>query len=272
VREELFVWGFLAAVYSVTLALLLEPLLALGTGLQLDFFTLWLWTVGSLVLPALLQLLPGAVPDAVAGTGRWIAGALAPALGRRVPGPGSLARLYLRHESRRLAPWVGVALAGAAAAAFPVDRNSLWLVFSQVPLQRALFGVPAWARLAHFRDPRAGGRHLLGALAASQLLQAAAASVVGFCVTGWGFGVWAKLSWAALAGALGGCAVALEGDAGRPWLVSFLSLAAGVVAALLTYAWPWFALAVAPVFISMSRAVEGRLRSIEHPDEDSFIS
>ena len=109
------------------------------------------------------------------------------------------------------------------------------------------------------------------ALTVSQLLQWCVVVSVGLLLSSWSLLTWSKLAVAGLGGVLAGSCVALEGDAGRPWIVNFISLAAGALGGLLCWAWPISTVFVGYFSFSMIRAVGGRLRSVELLDEDTLI-
>ena len=267
-REHLFVWSFLSTIYSITLALLLQPILEMGFKLEIPLQPLWAATCLVIVIPALLERVPGQVP-------RFFSLVLASWIPSRTES-NAFRSLYLRHELRRLPTWLGVLAVGVSLCWIPADRAALWLLIAQLPLQRSLFSIHRWRALALAHHPRLGAGRLLMALISSQLIQWLLswlfAGFLAWMFAGPTFSLWLRLGAAGVAGVLAGGCVAMEGDSGRPWIVNFISLAAGAVGALLTLVWPVSLLVVAYLAISMSNSVAERLRSVEHQDEDTVIS
>jgi hypothetical protein len=84
--------------------------------------------------------------------------------------------------------------------------------------------------------------------------------------------MWITLGVGSLGAVLSASCVALEGDSGRPWIVNFMSLAAGTVGGYLCAASSWFLLLAIYVFLHMEKISKNRLKSVEHLDEDTLIS
>lgn len=254
-REYLLVWTALSFVYSITLVLVLQPLLELALKMEVPFWPLWIATCATLIFPAAVEALPQP---------------LSAELGRLSFGHG-LIRLYLRHEFRRLGTWVGILVAVALAAIIPKDRAALWILIAQFPMQRALFSFQKWRVLALVEHPKLGSKSLMLALASSQLLQFLVAWLAVGAIGFFDANAWLKLGLAGVAAVFAASAVCLEGDAGRPGLVNFITLAAAALGGFSTYAWPVGLGISAYLMMAMSGSIPERIRSVEHLDEDTLI-
>jgi hypothetical protein len=258
-REYLVVWGLLSVIYSLTVTLVLQPLLERALRRELPLGPLWAASCALLLVPGLLEALP--LPGIPARRG--------PFFGR------GLLLLYLRHDLRRSATWLVVVLSIVAGSLLPAGREALWVLFAQLPVQRALYSVHRWRGLSLAYHPSKGASQLLLAIGAAQLFQLAVAwgslgamSLLGAAMQ---WPAWLALGPAALGAVLAGGSMAFEGDSGRPWLVNFLSLAAGTIGGYLCYWQPWLLLVVGYFCLRMDAAVAHRLHSVEHLDEDSVI-
>jgi len=216
---------------------------------------------------ALLLLVPGVI-DALPIP------AVFTRLGRKLPSgvSHSFPALYLRHELRRGSTWLALFLSVALAALLHRSSAALWVVLAQFPLQRSLYSIRNWRKIAVQRFPENGAEKLLVAIAASQVLQA----VICWLALGisgiFGLSAWLTLGPGVLGAAICGSAVALEGDSGQPWIVNFLSLATATIGGYLAMAWPW-TLALSVYFFNQMRGLaSNRLHSIETLDEDTLIS
>lgn len=260
-RENWLAWVLLSFIYSVTLVLLLQPFLELALKAEFPFWPLWSVTCAVLLIPAMVEAIPG--------------------IGLRIPvaAPTGLMGIYLRHELRRLPTWVGIAVPVVAIHWMPPGREALWLVAAQFPMQRALYSLQRWRTLALTNHPGLGASRLVTSLAVSQFIQFAKAWVgmgLGVWLVPQFFGsmelmVWLRLGMAGAAAVAASSGLAMEGDSGRPWLVNFVTLAAALIAAFATFAWPIALLIVVYFAGAMSGAIRERLRSVEHLDEDLII-
>lgn len=247
-REYWLSWGLLGLIYSVTLALIIQPILGRALGQELPLGAVWLVNALLLLLPGALELtpLPG-LPSLL-----WI---------RARPG---LAWIYAQHDFRRLNAWLGILLmAGVGRLWAGAGREILWVLIAQLGTQRALYSFGKWRVLALARDPRRGGSALLTGLVITQIVQATLAGLL--------FGGSLRALFAAAVGVLAAGAVALEGDAGRPWLVNFISLTAGAIAGVLSYLFPGTLLVVGYFSVRTIVEMRDRLHSVERMDEDVVI-
>jgi hypothetical protein len=269
-REYAVSWGLLSVIYSFTVTMILEPILERALRTELEPIPLWAATCALLLLPGALDSLP--LPQVSFRLGRFQVlrpGIFGERLFSRLGGP--LGPLYLRHELRRGSTWLMIVLTVLAAGLLPKGKQALWVLFAQLPMQRALYSVHSWRGLAAAHLGPKAGRPLLQALLLSQGFQVAfawlAVGMAGFLPRD----LWLALGPAALGAGLAGAAVALEGDSGRPWLVNFFSLAAGTLGGYLCLASPWGLLAIAYLCSNTKGLAERRLLSVEHLDEDRIV-
>jgi hypothetical protein len=271
-KEYIVSWAVLSAIYSLTVTLVLQPILERALKTELKLLPLWVSTCGLLLIPGALERLPlpalsvnrsrllRFMPERIFGESVW----------SRLGGP--LAPLYLRHEFRRVPTWLMICVSVVSAGLLAPGKQALWVLFAQLPAQRALYSVNAWRGLALSRSAQHGATWLLRSLWMSQIIQ------VVFCwlAVGWaGFlphELWLALGPASLGAALAGSAVALEGDSGRPWLVNFMSLAAGTLGGYLCLLSPGFLILVLYFCSTCQLRVQARLLSVEHLDEDHLVS
>jgi len=193
-------------------------------------------------------------------------------------GASSFLPLYLRHELRRPQTWLTLILTVALGALIPKERFALWIFVAQLPLQRGLWSIGGWRRIAVRTPggPQLGGGLLLTAYLWSQAIQAAIALVA------WGMlllleGKWETASFlhvtaATFSGVLCCAAVSMEGDAGRPWLVNFVGLSVALIASSLVYWQPALLILSAYIFSNLKHSVTYRLWSVEEFDEDALLS
>jgi len=263
-------WGLLSVIYSITVTLVLQPLLENALKREIAFTPLWLTTCSVLLIPGVLEYLP--LPSL---SFRWkflgfvSRDSFSESMWRTLG--GYLAPLYLRHDLRRGTTWLTVFFCVLLGSLLPSGKSAFWVLISQLPLQRALYSVHHWRRLALAFQPKNGAKNLMGALWTSQFIQL----VVSWTALG-AMQVIPQSEWLALGPASLGAMVAagsmtFEGDSGRPWMVNFLALAAGTIGGFLCLISPWFLLLVIYFSYSMSNIVSGRLLSVEHLDEDTVI-
>jgi hypothetical protein len=260
IRENLWVWGLLATIYSYTVALVLESVLELASGVDLSWGILWPVTWGALFLPWILHRLPmGSLSIQVPHVAR-------------IPFVG----LYLRHELRRTQSYISVAVSLVLLLSLPPEWMPLALIVSLIPSQQGLYSIQDWRVLALASNPQHGARWLLVAFGACQLILGS------LVLLGWV--IWAFLfsrehlveilRWIPpfYAGWLASSCAALEGDAGRRWIVNFVGLAAGLIGAFVASYHPLLLILVAYFSLQMVNSVKERLKSVELMDEDTLIS
>ena len=257
-REYAFVWGVLSVVYSLTVTLLLQPILERVFHREIPVAPLWALICGILIVPGILEHLP--LPSFSLRRGLL-----------SLMSKGSFIRLYLRHELRRGSTWLTIGLTVLVGVSLPDSKRALWILAAQLPVQRALYSIHRWRGLALSFQPQTGASKLLAALSLSQVIQLLFAwSLLG--LTGvFSVSQWLLLGQGALGAVLSASMVAMEGDSGRPWIVNFISLASGILGGYLCYASPWVLLLVAYLFRNMQTNVGMRLHSVEHLDEDTLI-
>lgn len=270
IREYAISWGVLSLIYSWTVTLILQPILERALKTEIGAKPLWIATAFILLIPGAFEYLP--LPPVVFGRGKLTfmpSGIFGEKIWSRFG--GTLVPLYLRHELRRGATWLVICLTAALAGILPPGKYALWVLIAQLPVQRALFSISSWRTLAVSHPAREGGDRILWALWISQFLQAAiawgAVGLAGF----YSFDHWWALGPAVLGAILSASMVALEGDAGRPWMVNFFSLAAGTVGGYACLASPWFLLLILYFCKGQIASTAKRLMSVEHLDEDRII-
>ena len=270
IQEYAVSWGVLSLIYSWTVTLILQPILERVLKTEIGARPLWIATAFILLIPGALEYLP--LPPLAFGKSKFTfmsRGIFGERIWSRFG--GALVPLYLRHELRRGATWLVVCLTVVLAGLLPPHKYALWVLIAQLPVQRALFSVSSWRMLAVSHGPREGGHRILCALWTSQVLQAfitwGAVGLSGF----YSFEHWLALGPAVLGAILSASMVALEGDAGRPWMVNFFSLAAGTLGGYACLASPWFLLLVIYFCKNQVAATTNRLLSVEHLDEDRII-
>ncbi len=267
VRAHAIAWTLLAAIYSVTAAILFQTVLQVGLRWEPPLVQVWAGLVFLLLIPALIEKLPlpalsaGKRPLGVLPPGVFSEGVFA-----RTIGP--LGQLYLRHELRRGPTWLAILISVLAGALLPKALAPFWVFIVLLPVQRALFSAEKWHQFVRFYVGARGPWYFLGALWTSQLLQylvvvVATAGIRGEMPVEWIF--------AGASAVVAGASMAFEGDTGKPGLVHLLSLTAGVLAGVFSMVSPWVFLAVV-YFASRMLAISGnRLKSVEWFDEDTVL-
>jgi hypothetical protein len=261
----------LSVIYSLIVTMLLQPILGQALKTEITIAPLWIATALILLIPGVLEYLklPGTgfrklfMAPGVFSESFWKARG------------GSFTPLYLRHELRRGPTWLVIVLTVALQGLLPPGKWALWVLIAQLPIQRALFSVHGWRGLAAAHAPREGGQKLLAAIQVSQLIQllitwfslGACGIIAGFLTTEH----WLLLGPAALGAVLAASSVALEGDSGRPWMVNFFSLGAGIIGGFLCLWSPWFLLGVLYFVNSAKNLSANRILSVEHLDEDHIL-
>ncbi|MBC7692238.1 MAG: hypothetical protein H7222_10755 [Methylotenera sp.] len=253
-------WLLLSSIYSLTAALILQGIFENLTKFEISLQLIWLGTVLTLFIPAMLERISAPVPDN--GTLNSFTAMV------RDP----FIRIYLKHDLRRLATLLTWLVSLVIGFLLPEKKHALWVLAAQLPLQRALFSVHKWRTLAIAHYPRSGAEKLITSLWASQTCQLLLASLGLLANPHVHFHEWLMTVIGAWGGIITASSMCMEGDSGRPWLVNFITLAAGTLAGFLCFYSPWF-LAVAIYFSWNIRSrVEQRLHSVEHLDEDSLLS
>lgn len=261
-REFVVVWATLSIVYSLTVALLLQPALEWTLNQEVPFRLLWACVGILLLIPALLEALPLGGFSFRAGPAVFMPSGVF----------GGKFAIYLRHDLRRGATWLTVLVVVWVGSLIPEGKEVLWVLITQLSVQRALFSVHRWRILALNFKPGSGAGLLLSAIRFSQLSQLLVAGVAWIALRPMPLEQWGLLMLASGAGVVASSAVAFEGDSGRPWIVNFVALAVGVLSGFLTYAFPLSLIFVVYFAEKMRSVVEGRLYSVEHMDEDALIS
>lgn len=265
-REYFWIWGFLSVIYSLTVALVLQPLVEQALKRELTLAPLWISVCALLLIPGMLERLP--LPP-ISFRFFMPAGTFSERIWSSL-GEG-LGRLYLRHELRRGAAWFTIVVVVLGGSLLPVGYRAFWVLLAQLPLQRALFSIHHWRAIAVLHHPAHGAMRLMIAVTSAQLIQLGVGWVALGAVTG-DFGqTWLKLGAGALGGLLAACATIFEGDSGRPWLVNFVAMTAAIVAGFLSFWSPWFVFLSIYGLLNMAGRVSGRLRSVEHLDEDHLV-
>lgn len=252
----------LSVIYSWTVTLALQPILerALKTEISSEF--LWAATCSLLLIPAFIEFAPlGQLP--------LRKGLFSESIWSKLGGP--LSPLYLRHEFRRGATWLMLALCTVGSSLLPPRKFALSVLIALLLSQRALFSIQNWRRLAQTRFPEHGAFHLIRAMALSQSLQ----SILLWLALGLAQ-VYSQEQWLALGPAFLACAwisstLCLEGDSGRPYLVNLIALSGGIIAGYACMAhWGFLAL-VAVICRSLYKGMGERLKAVENLDEDALI-
>ena len=261
-KENLWIWGILGSIYSLSLALLLETVIELTLKTEVKLITVFAGMSISLLVPAILHAVP--LPSLPIPLGRPSGSEL-----------GSFIRLFLSHELRRSQNLCAVAFTVILLVSLPQTWLPLALALGQLPVQQSLFSVQRWRALALAHSPQQGARHLFIAFQFQQCLLGIAV-LAGWVLTSLlmdrSIGP-TLLYLPAIAGAwMGGASVLLEGASGRPWVVNFISLAAGMVAGFLTVLHWGFVFLIIYFCVQMAGNIKERLRSVELLDEDTLIS
>lgn len=270
VREYFVSWGVLSFIYSLTVTYLLQPILERVFDREFALVPLWGVICALLLLPALLEHL--VFPPASFRFGPLAfapEGVFAERVWSWAGGP--FTQLYLRHDLRRINTWLTVVLVVTAGSLLTPAQHALWVLISLLTTQRALYSIHRWRGLALSFLPENGASRLLWGVTASQTVQIFVAWLALGAMQVFSQEAWFKLGFGALGGAWSSAAMAMEGDSGRPWLVNFIALAAGILGGFLCYYSPYGLLAAIYLLYKMSALVAQRLHSVEHLDEDTLI-
>jgi hypothetical protein len=266
-------WILLSGIYSLTVSILLQTVVEQLQKKTISLFPVWILSMVLLLAPGALEKLP--MPDLPS---RWVGRKLFSEKFWSRLGGSSFLPLYLRHELRRTQTWVTLILTVTLGALLPQGREQAWIFIAQIPLQRALWSIGGWRRIA-LRTPDGtslGGTLLLNAFLWSQLIQAFVA-IASLAALHWFQNQALPASFVATSAAtvsavLGCSAVCMEGDAGRPWLVNFIGFSAGIIAAALVLWQPPLVILSAYVFSNLKHSVQNRLWAVEEFDEDALLS
>jgi hypothetical protein len=261
-KENFWVWGILGSIYSLTLAIVLQTVIELSLKAEVGLPNVFVGMAVALLIPALIHALP--VPSLPLPFGK--------ARGSEL---GSFVRIFLSHELRRTQNWIAVGLTALALLALPSSWMPLSLAFGQAPVQQTLFSVQKWRALALAHSPQHGARHLFVSFQVLQMILGVALLVLWVSATmlkGQSLELFPRYIPAIVGAWMGGSSVLLEGDSGRPWLVNFISLAAGLVAGFFTVLHWGFLLLIFYFCAQMVGSVKERLRSVELLDEDTLVS
>jgi hypothetical protein len=260
-KENFWVWGILGSVYSLTLALILQTVVELSLKAEVKLSSVFLGMAIALLVPSLIHALP--LPSLPVSFGRPRGSELS-----------SFVRLFLSHELRRSQNWVAVVLTGLVLFSLPSQWLPLALAFGQAPVQQALFSVQKWRALALAHSPQHGARHLYVSFQLLQLVLGGLVLVLWLVLAssaGHSLDLLVRYLPAVFGAWMGGASVMLEGDSGRPWLVNFISLAAGLVAGFFAVLHWGFILLIFYFCVQMMNSVKERLRSVELLDEDTLV-
>ena len=260
VREYWLSWGLLGAIYSVTATILLQAVAGAAFRIEPPFVLVWVILCAALLIPAFIELIPFGVPLP---------------LGRmRRAGIGSL---YIRHDLRRVATWTGVILVSVSGSLFIESGSAArlyWVPVVLIPVQRALYSFRYWKGIVSEFRPESGAVSLLASLLGSQLIQFGVAWVaLGLTVldiASW-WELWFRMGAGGIGAVVAGSAVAFEGDSGRPWIVNFMSISAGILAGYLSMEWPLVLIGVLYFSNQIVRGAVNRLKSAEIFHEDIVI-
>jgi hypothetical protein len=265
-------WVLLSAIYSLTVAILLQTVFERLQGAQPELISIWVLSMGILLIPGALEFLP--LPDLPRfrkksrhfGEKFWT----------RLGG-GSFLPLYLRHEFRRPQTWLTLVTAVTLGSFLEAEKLRIWIFISQLPLQRALWSIGGWRKIA-LRAPEGaslGASTLIASYCVSQVIQALIAwlsLLAVLTVSGASLSPFIALLPACLSGVLCTAAVCMEGDSGRPWIVNFAGLSAGILGAALGLWEPALLVIAIYIYFNLKGSVKNRLWSVENFDEDSLLS
>ncbi len=266
-------WVLLSSIYSLTVAILLQTIIERLQGAPAELAPIWLMSMLLLLIPGALEKLPLPNLPFQLSSRRLFSQTWWTRLGG-----SSLLPLYLRHELRRPQTWLTLVITVTLGALLPDAHLKLWIFIAQLPLQRALWSIGGWRRIALRTPdgPSEGATLLLTSFLWSQLIQGAVALLALLCARALENGTpapdLAPLAAAQLASIFGCAAVTMEGDSGRPWLVNFAGLSAGIIAASVTLWQPALLLLAVYAFSNLKLNVKNRLWSVEEFDEDSLLS
>jgi hypothetical protein len=265
-------WVLLSGIYSLTVAILLQTVLERLQGAQPALISIWMLSMAILLIPGALEHLPLPELPRLRPAKRLFRERIWSNLGG-----GSLLPLYLSHEFRRPQTWLTVLITVTLGSLLTDDRIRLFVFVAQLPLQRALWSIGGWRRIA-LRSPDGtalGASALIASYAVSQFLQLGIALVALATVrlsSGESLSLLVEIIPACLSGVLCTAAVAMEGDSGRPWIVNFAGLSTGIIGAALGLWQPALLLISMYIYFNLKGTVKNRLWSVENFDEDALLS
>lgn len=248
-----FVWGLFALIYGFSASLLLQPLLSFLIQFDIDLLQTFGFLVVILLVSGVSSLLPNLLVFPL-----------------RVAGPKGLQGIFFLHSLRSLRFWINLLiLVVGFIGCVRYQSKIAWILLAQLPLQAFLFRGYQWVEMAFWLDSKGGASALLRGIQMTFLFQVGLAWVIGLV-----FGAPFEIAWAVptIGAVWAASSVALEGDAGRPLLVNFISITAGTLAGTLCVFW-WPSVFFVWYFAKqMNGLVQNRLRSIQHWSEDVILS
>jgi hypothetical protein len=266
-------WLVLSSLYSLSVAVLLQTIVEQIQKKPVPLLPIWFAGMVLLLIPGALEKTP--LPELPLSLTKK--SFFSEQIWSRL-GASSFLPLYLRHELRRTQTWITLILAVTLGALLPPERLALWIFVAQLPLQRGLWSIGGWRRIAVRTPggPQLGGGLLLTAYLWSQGIQAAIALIAWAILLvfegNWETGHFLQIAAATFSGVLCCAAVSMEGDAGRPWLVNFVGLSVALIASSLVYWQPALLILSAYIFSNLKHSVTYRLWSVEEFDEDAVLS
>jgi len=271
VFENIWVWGLLVVIYGYTLVLLLEPILEHWLHLEIHLGLLTALGCASLWFPGLLNFIPLPslpLPNRIFSSAKF-------------PGKET-GRLYFRHEMRRGVTWLVIALMVLAGMMMTVALMPLWIFVAQISTQKAFFTFKNWQLLVLNHNPQRGaGQLLFGFLFCQSVIQILAWLALGFAIlisrqlgfiSDLTFLNWLSMGAGGLGAVISACTLAFEGDSGRPWLVNFISMTAGVIGGILSMAYPVTLVLIIYFAWRFLASSQHRIRSVEQFYEDAIFS
>lgn len=253
-------WMLLGVFYVATCAIFLRPI---AEEMSKTGVSLWMM----LAMLGVLAIVPAGLErlDLGAFTFRF------PSFVGRFP---PVAQLFLRHEGRKRVAWLTSALVVVAMLLFPGQVFLKWLLVSQLNVHRGLFQMQAWRNNITLVEPQTGAISLLTAFTLCHVAFYAIALLLFLPVWFFQNGNLTDLLTLVSIG-LGSVAAsastAMEGDAGRPWLVNIFALTAGVLGGFLCWLSPLFLIGAYFFHAKMKQLAWNRLRSVEGFYEDNLI-
>jgi hypothetical protein len=264
-------WGLLGGISALIGAQVLSIAFQLLFHEEPAAWKLGILLLLTLAIPGGLQFLPGKFSLLGGFPGRI------PILGIRLVWGPPMVQAFLLQELRRISFWLSVVGVGISVYWVPSSFYKAWVWVALVIPLRVIFSFSEWKSLFRAHGPRTGVMD--GARAAG--LVTLIGLVIAFGIAwggthflggpregpafGWEIGV------GALSAAAGALFMMWEGDSGRPWLVHGMALGIGILSGIAGLAHWLSLLFIVYVGLQHLAAVPGRLRSLEHADEDSLL-
>lgn len=261
IKEHAISWGLLFFLYSILAVVLAAPLLELAMKLELSSFSVWLGVCALIGSALFVEWIPYSLFHF-----HW-----------KVPFRSFLLDVYLQHEFRRLATWVGLAISIGLAVAVPGKWIDFWIFICLFPVLRAMFSIQAWRGIVHPFYKTTGPYRLMATLAVSQAIQLGivfcSVLILRYFLYGaeFSFKKWVLLFSGSFCGVVSACAMAYEGDSGRPWLVQFMALGAGLLVGVIGLISYWTIPFVLYFYYKMLDSIGSRWKSIEVFHEDVIV-